>query len=110
MTAQLRESYANLEHKVEERTRELTGALEQQTATSEILSVISSSPTDVQPTFDAIAASAARLCEAPNSAVFRFDGRLIHLVGQYAQSNIGADALEAIRRVFPIPPGRGSIT
>src|SRR4051812_32909800 len=49
MTSQLQESYANLENKVEERTKELTESLEQQTATSEILGVIASSPTDIQP-------------------------------------------------------------
>src|SRR5262249_34015165 len=58
------------------RNRELTEALEQQTATSEILPVISSSPTDVQPTFEAIARSARRLCDAANAMVFRFDGEL----------------------------------
>ena len=49
MTGQLSESYAGLERKVEERTRELTNSLDQQTAISEILRVISSSPTDVTP-------------------------------------------------------------
>ena len=59
---------------LEARNRELTEALEQQTATSEILRVISSSPTDLQPVFDAIVQSAVRLCEANSGGVFRFDG------------------------------------
>jgi len=92
---------------LEARNRELTDTLEQQTATSEILQVISSSPTDVQPTFDAIAASARQLCEADNAFVFRFDGTLIHLA---AHNNLRSEELEAIRSVFPIPPGRGSVT
>jgi signal transduction histidine kinase len=89
------------------RTQELTETLEYQTATSEILRVISSSPTDVQPTFDAIAKSARRLCEAAHGMVFRFDGELIHLV---AHDNLDSGQLSAVRSVFPIPPGRGSIT
>ncbi len=74
MTARLQESYATLEHRVVERTRELTEALEQQTATAEILRVISSSPTDVRPVFDAILASATRLCDAHLGALGSFDG------------------------------------
>src|SRR5262245_42731930 len=85
----------------------LTEARAQQAATSDILRLIASSPTDVQPVFDAIAASAATLCEAQNGSVYRFDGRLIHLV---AHHNHSPDALEAIRRAFPMPPGRGSVT
>src|SRR5262245_54513842 len=54
MTAQLRESYATLEQRVVERTRELSEALQQQTATGEILRVISGSPTDVQPVFEGV--------------------------------------------------------
>ncbi len=68
------------------RNRELTEALEQQTATAEILRVISSSPTDVQPVFEAIVQSAVRLCEAVNGSVSRFDGSLIHLVAQHGMS------------------------
>src|SRR5262245_25551799 len=53
---------------------DLTESLDQQTATGEILRVISSSPTDVQPVFDTIAANALRLCDATFSAVMRYDG------------------------------------
>ncbi len=82
-------------------------ALEKQTATAEILSVISSSPTDVQPTFEAIAARAAILCGADNAAVFRFDGSLIHCGAMYGVTEAEREASE---RVFPLPPGRSSAT
>jgi PAS domain S-box-containing protein len=82
-------------------------ALERQTATAEILRVISSSPTDVQPTFDAIAAAATTLCGAISGGVMRFDGRLIHFVAHHGWTDA---ELEAVRSVFPLPPGRGSIT
>ena len=58
----------------------VTEALEQQTATADILTVISSSPTDVQPVFDSIASSAMRLCRGNQGLVFRFDGELVHIV------------------------------
>jgi GAF domain-containing protein len=92
---------------LEARNRELTEALEQQTATAEILRVISSSPTDVQPVFDAIARSAARLCEAVAGNVVRFDGRLIHLAAEHGNT---PEAAEANRRVFPRSADRGSVT
>ena len=79
MTSRLRESYANLEHKVEDRTRELTESLAQQTATSEILGIIASSPTDLQPVLDALAESAARLCEANSAQIYRADGNILRL-------------------------------
>ena len=74
MTGKLRESYAGLERKVDERTRELKNSLEQQTAISEILRVISSSPTDVQPVLQAVAERAAHLCGAPYARVMLIDG------------------------------------
>jgi GAF domain-containing protein len=86
---------------------DLTVALEQQTATSEILRVISRSPTDVQPTFDAIAASATRLCDAANGLVMRFDGQLLHLA---AHHNVAPERLAAIEQTYPIPPDRRGVT
>ncbi len=77
MTAQLQESYAGLEQKVEERTRELTESLEQQTATAEILGVISGSPTNIQPVLDAVAESAARLCNATDSQIWLVEGEKV---------------------------------
>ncbi len=62
---------------------ELTQAVEQQTATSEILGVIASSPTDVQPVFDVVAEHAARLCDANNAQVFRLYEGTIHRVASY---------------------------
>ena len=91
----------------EARNKEVTEALEQQTATAEILGVISSSPTDAQPVFDMIAESAVRLCESQFCAVFRFDGELIHLVGHHG---LTPEALEAYQRVFPMPPSRDTAT
>jgi GAF domain-containing protein/CheY-like chemotaxis protein/HAMP domain-containing protein len=111
--AQLEESYANLEQKVEARTRELaeanaglTEALEQQTATSEILRVISGSPTEVEPIFDAIVRSAVRLCNGVMSIVFRFDGELIHFVTHH---NLTPEGLEAFQTAYPLPPTRDKL-
>jgi signal transduction histidine kinase len=92
---------------LEVRNRDLTEALERQTATAEILSVISSSPTGVQPTFDAIARSAALLCRADLSGVHRFDGELIHFAAQYGRT---AEEIEAVRQAFPQRPSRASAT
>jgi GAF domain-containing protein len=91
---------------LEARNRDLTVALEQQTATAEILRVISNSPTEVQPVFDAIATSSTRLCEGLYGLVFRFDGEMITLVADYGSS---PERLGVIRRAYPAPPGRRSV-
>ncbi len=80
------------------RNRDLTEALEQQTATSEILRVISGSPTDVQPVFDNIVCSAVRLCEARFAAVYRYDGDVLDLAGHY---NFTPETLAEVRQIFP---------
>jgi signal transduction histidine kinase len=83
MTGRLRESYATLEQRVEDRTRELTESLEQQTATAEILRVISSSPTDVQPVLAAVAESASQLCGAADALIHRVDGNVMRRVAHF---------------------------
>jgi GAF domain-containing protein len=85
---------------------QMTEALDQQTATSEILRVISSSPTDIQPVFDAIVESAVRLCEARYGAVFSFDGELLRFVAHYS---LPEAVLEAVRRQYPMRPSRAAI-
>src|SRR3989442_7775982 len=71
---------------LEDRNRQLTEALEQQTATGEILRVIASSPTDLQPVFDAIIGSANRLCEATFAALHRFDGQVVTFDAQHGMT------------------------
>jgi two-component system, NtrC family, sensor kinase len=83
--------------------KRLAEALEQQTATSEILRVISSSPADAQPVFDAIAVNALRLCDAKGAVVVRYDGELLHLA---ARHNVDPEAVDQIERRFPEAPDR----
>jgi signal transduction histidine kinase len=66
-----------------ERNRDLTEALEQQTATSEILRVIASSPTDIQPVLNAVAENAARLCDATDANVLRTDDGALRFAAWY---------------------------
>jgi signal transduction histidine kinase len=104
MTAQLRESYAGLERKVDERTAEVTEALEQQKASAEVLGVISSSISDTKPVFDKILQSCQRLFDGHMVGVGLVgdDGR-IHLAG-----SVGATAPERYQEIFPLPVNRES--
>ena len=98
--------YADLKTEVERLRPALTEALEQQTATSEILQVISRSPTDVQPVFDAILASAVKLCGGLFGGIYRYDGELVEAV---AAHNFPPAVLAAFKRHFPMRPHRGVV-
>src|SRR5215475_2864681 len=98
---------ARLLTELQTKNASLTEALEQQTATSEILRVISSSPTDVQPVFESIARAARRLCEADLSGVYPFDGTLIHFAAEHGRT---PEEIDAARRAFPQRPSRLSVT
>ena len=92
---------------VQARTRDLTEALEQQTATSAILRVISTSPTEVQPVFDTIVRNAVALCKSLFANVFRFDGELLDFV---ASHNVGPDYVELLRAKYPMRPDASQVS
>ena len=78
--------------------QELKESLEQQTATSEILGVIASSPTDIQPVLDVVAENAARLCEASDALIYREQGEHLHLAAKYGSSiPVSAESLPISR-------------
>jgi signal transduction histidine kinase/HAMP domain-containing protein len=87
MTSQLQESYANLEHKVEDRTRELTESLDQQTATSEVLKVISRSAFDLQPVLETLLENATKLCGADKGYIHRLRGDVYTIAVSYGASD-----------------------
>jgi GAF domain-containing protein/anti-sigma regulatory factor (Ser/Thr protein kinase) len=92
---------------LEARNRDLTEALEQQTATGEILRVISSSPTDEKPVFDAIARSSIRLCGAAFSVVAILDAdEMLHLV---ASEHVGTEGRQSLAAAYPMRPNRGQL-
>jgi two-component system, NtrC family, sensor kinase len=95
----------NLKRTLVESRRELDEALERQSATNEVLRVIASSPNNIEPVFNSIVTSAARLCKARFCWVFRFDGKLIHFA---AEHGLSPEYTEAIRSRYPMPPGRAS--
>ena len=89
------------------RNRDLTEALDRQTATAEVLRVISSSPTDLQPVFDVITRSAVTLCGGVQGGLHLLEGELLL---DTAAFNLRPEALDVFHRAFPMRLHRGSIS
>jgi signal transduction histidine kinase len=85
---------------------ELRESLQQQTATADVLKVISRSAFELQPIFDTLAANAVRLCEAERAFLFRFDGKLLRAVASY---NVSPEFRKFVDS-NPIAPGRHTIS
>src|SRR5262245_55117777 len=96
-------SDASLREQLDQSRRELKEALEHQAATREVLDLISRTPTNVQPVFDAIIESAVRLCDAVFGVVWRYDGELLHYA---ASHNFTPDVLDQISKIYPKRPDR----
>jgi signal transduction histidine kinase len=106
MAGRLQESYADLEKKVDLRTRELSEALEQQTATSEVLKVISSSPGELDPVFNALLENATRICEAKLGILYLREGDTFR---RAATEGVSRDLTEELLRDGVRRPGPNTV-
>src|SRR5208283_854856 len=106
MAGRLQESYAGLEKKVDDRTRELSESLEQQTAMSEVLRVISSSPGELEPVFNAMLANAVRICDAKFGTLFRYDNETFDPVAEFSLPPAYAE-FHRRQGSFQPPAGKG---
>jgi two-component system, NtrC family, sensor kinase len=101
------ESATDLECRLAQAQRELSEARQQQAATSEILHVISTSPTDAQSVFEMIVRNAVSLCGSLFANVFRFDGELLHFV---AGHKVGPSYVELLRAKYPMRPDSSQVS
>ena len=96
VTSQLKEELRRISDRLESRERELAAATERETATGEILRVIASSPTNIQPFLDVVVENAARLCDAIDAQIIRMDGDILVHAASFGS--------------VPVPPGRSEIS
>jgi signal transduction histidine kinase len=92
-------------NELRQRTADLSHALEQQTATSEVLRVISSSPGELEPVFQAMLENASRICEAEFGTLYRFDGEIFNLAADVGTPTEYAEFLRRRGPFQPIPGG-----
>ena len=89
----------------QQRTRELSESLDQQTATSEVLRVISSSPGELETVFQAMLENAVRICEAKFGSLFRFDGKAFDLAAKFGTPPELVEAQRQVLLTGPTPDG-----
>ena len=100
-------SHADPQEQVSALTRELAEAREQQMATSEVLRVISTSPTDAQPVYETIVRNAVALCGSLFALVFRFDGEQLHFA---AGHSVGPGYVELLKTKYPMRPDYSQVS
>ena len=105
MAAKLQESYADLEQKVEDRTHELSQALEQQTATADVLKIISRSTFDLRTVFEILVESIARLCRVEQAAILRLIDGEFHIIAAH-----GSEEFKHYMQSHPIAIDRSSVS
>ncbi|MEO6841549.1 MAG: GAF domain-containing protein [Bradyrhizobium sp.] len=103
MGARLQESYADLENKVEQRTAELTESLQHQTATSDVLQVISRSPGDLDPVFQTILERATKICDAKFGLLLLFENDRFRCVSVLNLPPAFAETFSRVPVIAPPP-------